>query len=122
MTFSVRQVLADADLKPFEFEDADGDKLTLPHAKTLTPNQGIRVFVHGELAEVFDELTPGIGKTLMNLPSFAVEALMHAWMEHSGIDPNEMGLGKLATSSPSSSSTPPRSRPTSRSGGSRSRR
>lgn len=120
--FSIRQVIDDADLPPFEFEDADGRTRILPHLKTLTPRQGLRIFAHGALEEVLREVTPDVADLLMDLPSHVVDALTRAWMEHSDITMPGGEPGKSASSSTSSPSTARRSRQTSRGGASTSRR
>jgi len=120
MTFSVRKALEDSDLPPFEFEDADGETQQLPHMRMLTPRQGLDIVVHGEIERVLTDVAPGAVSTVMDLPSFAVEALIQAWMEHSDISVGDEP-GKLPASSGSSRSTPRPSKRTSRSGGSRSR-
>ncbi|MEU6204594.1 hypothetical protein ABZ814_13515 [Micromonospora musae] len=122
MTFSVRQAIDDADLKPFEFEDADGTLRSIPHMKTLTPRQGVRALYDGQIEEVLAEVAPDVAPLFMDLPAHVVEKLMTAWMEHSDVQMPGGAPGKSAQSSPSSPSTAARSRQTSRSAASRSRR
>lgn len=103
MTFSVRQAIDDADLAPFVFEDADGEVRQLPHMKTLTPRQGLRIFYDGAVEEVLTEVAPGVAPLFLDLPSHVVEQLMAAWMEHSEV---RMPGGEPGKSGPSSLSSP----------------
>lgn len=120
MTFSVKQAVADLDLPPFPYEDAAGKAQQLPHVKMLSPAQAYRVLAEGAFAEVINELAPGQGDAIADLPSAVIEELFAAWMGHSEI---ELGsLGKPARPSRSTSSTGTRSKPTSRSRASRSTR
>jgi len=122
MTFSVRKTLADASLAPFEYEDAAGKPQVLPHAKTLSPDQAMRIAIHGDFEGVLNEIAPGQGTALANLPMIVIEPLLAAWFEHSEIDLSGAGLGKPPKSSPSSTSTRAPSKRTSRSAASRSRK
>lgn len=119
MTFSVKQALADLDLPPFPYEDAKGETQQLPHVKMLSPEQAFRVLYHGDYANVINELG-GQGDALAALPSAVLEQLVNEWLKHSDIDPES--LGKPATPSRSTRSNGTRSKPTSRSAGSRSRK
>lgn len=115
--FSLKEVIDDADLPPFRFEGPDGTPCELPHLRTLTTHQALRIYVHGELEEVLAEVAPDVADMLLGLPIHALDALTKAWMEHSDVEP-----GKLPSSSRSSASTGGRSKRISRSGGSHSRR
>jgi hypothetical protein len=121
--FSVKQHMADTELEPFPYEDADGQPTTLPHLKTLSTAQALRVFARGELAEVLAEVVPDQVDALMAMPAHALDALSQAWLTHSGVQ-FELGqpVGKSSSSSPSSTSTAKRLKRTSVSVASKSRR
>lgn len=123
MTFSVRKAITDADLASYPFEDADGVARELPHAKLLSPRQAFRVLADGDLGGVLKEVgtDPTVADAIMDLPSHVVELLIRDWFEHSDVQFPGGEPGKSEKPSPSSVSTATRSKPTSRSGASRSR-
>lgn len=106
--FDLQAVIAETELEPFPFVSASGKDMTLPHMSTLSLGQAYRLD-RGEVQEVFEELGNGVASELMDLPGFAIEKLIQAWMAHAGESP-----GKSVGSSPSLRSTARRSRPTSR--------
>ncbi|MPZ27546.1 MAG: hypothetical protein GEV12_14335 [Micromonosporaceae bacterium] len=120
MTFSLRTVIDDADLPPFAFEDSNGKQRELPHVQTLTTRQALAA-MDGDVETVFKEIAPDVSDLLLDLPAFAVEALIKEWLAHSNID-LEDSKGKSPAASRSSGATATQSKRTSRSGGSRSRR
>lgn len=120
MVFSVQQAVADLDLPPFEFEDAEGTPQQLPHVKMLSPAQAYRVLYQGEFAQVLNELSPGQGDAVEKLPAAVIERLFEAWQEHSGVDLSSPG--KPATPLQSGRSTATPSKRTARSAGSRLRK
>lgn len=120
MTFSLKQVIDDADLPPFEFKGPDGKLYHLPHVQTLTTRQALTA-MNGDVEAVFLEIAPGMSEVLLDLPTFAIKALIDEWMKHSGVDMEDRE-GKSPAASPSSTATATRSKRTSRSAASRSRR
>lgn len=120
--FSLKQHISDSDLEPFQFEDSDGEICELPHVKALTPRQGMRMLVDGDVEGVLTEVAPDVGAMILDLPTHAAEALVRAWMEHSDVVTPDGQPGKPLSSSRSSASTRAPSKRTSRSGGKTSRR
>lgn len=120
MVFSVQRAVADLDLEPFTYEDADGDPQTLPNVKTLSPAQAERAIFRGEFETVINELAPGQGDAIAKLPSAVIEQLFDAWMTHAGIDVSSLGKPVRPSRSTNSTGTP--SKRTSRSAASRSRK
>lgn len=119
--FDLQQVIADTALEPFDFTGPDGEPCQLPHVKSLTAAQGLRVFIGGELREVLEEVAPEVSAMMMKLPSFAADALTREWLSHGGIELDAKGNaagGKSSGSSRSSRSTAAPSKRTSRSGAS----
>jgi len=112
--FSLRAIVDDADLPQFEFEGVDGEVYQLPHIRQLTTRQALAA-MEGDLEAVLREVAPDTADVVLNLPAYALDALIKAWLEHSEIE-----AGKSA--SPSSTTTAMQSKRTSRSTGSRSRR
>lgn len=113
--FDLRAVIDDTDLPPFLFTDAAGGQRQLPHLQALTTRQALRA-MDGDLEGVLRQVAPEVADVVLDLPAYALDALLRAWMAHSGVDEQ----GKSA--SPSSGSTATPSKRTSRSTGSRSRR
>lgn len=124
MTFSVRQAISDADLAPFPFEDAEGVARELPHMKQLSANQLMRLLRDGQLVEVLTELNadPKVVEAISDWPGHVLEPLLQEWMTHSDVQMPGGEPGKSPASTRSSTSTPTRSRRTSRGGGTTSRR
>lgn len=120
MTFSLRTVIDDVDLEPFVFEGPDGKEWQLPHVQTLTTRQAMAAMA-GDVEAVFLEISPGVSEMLLDLPAFAIEALLKEWMQHSGVDLEDRE-GKSPAPSRSSGATAKPSKRTSRSAASRSRR
>jgi hypothetical protein len=88
MTFNLDTVIAESDLAPFPFE-LDGEARTLPHIQTLTTEQAVRVEM-GNPIEVLQEIGGDeLGTRLGKLPAFALNALLEAWLAHSGLQPGE---------------------------------
>lgn len=112
--FSVRQAIADADLAPFPFEDADGVDRELPHMKQLSASQLMRLLRDGEVAEVLAEagVDPAIGEAMTNWPGHVLEPFLAEWMEHSDVRFPGGEPGKSASSTRSSTSTRGRSKRT----------
>lgn len=128
MTLSLRQVVDDADLPPFEFEDMDGKPRELPHMKTLTSRQAmtaldgdLELALRGDPDRGIPGIAPDLADLMLDLPNVAVERLFQEWMAHSGIE-LDGAPGKSPARSRSSATTPTRSTRTSRSAGSRSKR
>lgn len=128
MTLSLRRVIDDSDLEPFEFEDLEGNTRTLPHLQTLTPRQAMQA-LDGDIESVLRGdpdrgtvgIAPDIADLLLDLPTFAIDKLILKWMEHSEIDAGATE-GKSPARSRSSATTRTPSKRTSRSAASRSKR
>ena len=110
----LQRIVDDADLPPFEFIGVDGQPASLPHIKTLTARQAIRV-LDGHLETVLREVAPESVDQILDLPAHATDALVKAWLAHSG---------ESSASSRSSrrASTAGRSKATSRAGASKTSR
>lgn len=117
--FSVRQAIADADLEPYQFEDADGVDQTLPHMKVLSAAQLMRLLRDGQVSEVLAEVgvDPAVAEAMTDWPGHVLEPFIADWMEHSDVRMPGGEPGKSRTSTPSSTATPERSKRTSRGGG-----
>lgn len=122
MTFSAKRSRDDANLEPFPFENLDDEPRSVPHMKMLALKQSLRILLDGEFEEVLNEVEPGLGTEIASWPSHVIEDFVQEWLTHSGVERPGGEPGKPSPPSPSSKSTVTRSRPTSRSGGSRSRR
>lgn len=124
MTFSVKQAIADADLEPYPYEDAQGIARTLPHMKLLSARQLYRVLREGDLVGVLTEV--GVdqveAEAIDGWPGHVIEPFLLDWMKHSDVELPGGEPGKSPSSSPSSKSTPARSKRTSRGGATTSRR
>ncbi len=118
--FSLKKTISDSGLEPFEFNDVNDEPQELPHLRTLTSRQ-IVMSMNGQIVELFSEITPGLVDQLLDLPNFALDALVREWQAHAGIEVDAEGNpvpGKSTSTSPSSKTTATSSRRTSRSGGS----
>jgi len=114
--FSLRTAVAETAREPFEFEGPNGEDLRLPHASCLTLRQAERIDA-GELAAVINELDTTVADLMVDLPGYAIEQLVTAWLAHAGTS-----SGESAASSNSSTSTGRPSTSTSRAAASRSPR
>lgn len=97
--FSLRQVIAETDKEPFLFDGPGGEALELPHASVLTLRQATRMD-KGDLEAVLQEVSPKVAEVVLDLPGYAIEALIAAWLEHAGTS-----AGELLASSRSLTST-----------------
>lgn len=108
MTFSLHQVYSDTQLDPFVYEGRElGQMHQLPNIQALTPNLA-EMALTGLLRPLFEEIAPDDVEMLMSTKVFALEALMAAWQEHSGVELDAEGKpvgGKSSASSPSSNGT-----------------
>lgn len=106
-----------SDLKPFLFE-ANGETHELPDMRVLSARQ-LQAASRGDF-EVLEKALHDNGAdqsaidALMDMPLHRLNDVIGDWVRS--------GEGKASLSSPSSSTTATRSKPTSRSGGSRSKR
>lgn len=122
--FNVNEFMADQDLQPYPFTDKNGEVWQLPNIGVMTATDGARL-LSGELEAVLNEYVPGLGDAYAATPSAALKALTREWFEHCEIEIDEQGNlrpGKSSASSPSSRPTARPSKPTSRSGGSKTRK
>jgi len=97
--FSLRQVIAETEKEPFAFDGPDGEVLELPHASVLTLRQATRMDT-GDLEGVLREVSPKVAEVILDLPGYAIEALIAAWLAHAGTS-----AGESSASSRSSTST-----------------
>lgn len=98
--FDVRKSIADLNLPPYLFTDAEGIVRQLPNMKTLTTAQAIRLF-DGDAVEVLPEVLGTETWTLIAaLPAAVLPDLMADWVKHAEVTP-----GESAASSPSTAST-----------------
>ncbi len=105
---NLKAIIAETEKEPFQFDGPDGQELELPHASCLTLGQAYRID-KGAVEEVVREVAPDVADLLPDLPGYAIDALIAAWLEHSRTDP-----GESEASSRSSTSTGRRSTRTSR--------
>lgn len=120
--FDVQEFMADKACEPFPFKDIDGQVWELPHVGLLTADDAAKLLA-GDYESVAG-LPEGVIEALKLVPVLAVQPLVRQWLEHCGMELDEDGnpTGKFLNASPSSPSTAPRSRPTSRSGASKTRK
>jgi hypothetical protein len=108
MTFSLHQVYSDAQLEPFVYEGREpGQMHELPNIAVLTPNLA-EMALSGQLRPLFEAIAPDDVEMLMSTGVFALEKLMAAWQEHSGVELDAEGKpvgGKSSASSQSSNGT-----------------
>lgn len=122
MTFSLHQTYCDAQLEPFVYEGrTPGQTHMLPNIAALTPNLA-EMALTGQLRELFQEVAPDDVDMLMSTGVFALEKLMLAWQEHSGVELDAEGKpvgGKSSAFSRSSNGMPKPSKRTSASAASK---
>lgn len=111
--FSVQQTIADANLEPFEYLDSDGNKRAVPHLKSVSLALATRMEAGDETA--FDDIQPGLGDEISNMPGFAAAAFIHAWREHSGVAEGESDASSPSSEGNTAGPSKPISRATSKS-------
>lgn len=121
--FDVSEFMADQGCKPFPFKGVDGQVWELPHLGLLTADDAAALMAgdYSALEHLADE---GTLEALNKVPALALYPLIHEWLNHCGMELDADGnpTGKFLKPSPSSPSTARSSRPTSRSGGSKTRK
>lgn len=90
--FSLKNVISDSDLEPFYFLDAENQEQSLPHPGALTTRQVFHL-QKGKFEEVLEEIDPGSSSALLDVPSYALEALLSAWLEHGGAEAKKDSAG-----------------------------
>jgi hypothetical protein len=86
--FNVDTLRAEAKHEPFVFV-LDGEEQQLPHVRTLTAEHSIALD-EGKLRETLPEVIGAErAARLLALETFALEALVTAWLEHAGLTSGE---------------------------------
>lgn len=117
--FDVSEFMADKGCEPYPFKAMDGTVWQLPHLGLLTADDAAKLMA-GDYSALGDE---DLIAALNSVPVLALHPLTRQWLEHSGmeLDGDGQPTGKFLGHLPSSKPTARPSRPTSRSGGSKTR-
>lgn len=121
--FDVREFMADKACEPFPFTDMEGNTWELPHIGLMTADDAAALMA-GDYSPIEAHAGAEALAAINATPAMALKPLLLEWLNHSGFEVDADGnpTGKLLAPSPSSRPTARPSRPTSRSGASRSRK
>lgn len=126
MVFKAQDALtaAEAEYSPFVFEDLDGETFELPNPYMLKPAElreelGLEpdeeIWGNADPTRIMEALSPGAWNAVQALPLIVQNQLIEGWMEHCGLDADD--VGKAQSRSSATKKGAKRSKPTSRTGG-----